>query len=64
MVDGGHLLFAVSGLAKVAIFTIPMAIGIDVDNQILNYHKFVRGGLNRHFCQPRGSSSGSLWFKV
>ncbi len=35
------LIITVSGLAKVAIFTIPIAIGS------------VCGALNRHFCQTR-----------
>jgi hypothetical protein len=43
----------VSGLAKVAIFTIPKAFGIDVENQTLINHKCVCGALNRHFCQTR-----------
>jgi hypothetical protein len=51
----------VSGLAKVAIFTIPIAIGIDAENQTLNNHKCVCGALNRHFCQTRVSSRAFLF---
>jgi hypothetical protein len=45
-------LLTVSGLAKVAIFTIPNAFGIDPENQTLIYHdpdsyRDVCGALNR-----------------
>jgi len=40
---------AVSGLAKVAIFT----TNVDAENQTLINHKCVCRALNRHFCQTR-----------
>jgi len=68
------LLITFSGLAKVAIFTIPIAIGIDAQNQTLINHDLSRlsgkcvcarlnrngqGVLNRHFCETRFIASGS-----
>ena len=46
----------VSGLVKVAIFT----TNIDAESQCLINHKCVCGAMNRHFCQTRVSSSGSI----
>ena len=50
-----------SGLAKVAIFTIPNAFGIDAENQTLINHpailRDVCGALNRHFCQLKISKA-------
>jgi hypothetical protein len=40
------------GLGEVAFFTIPIAVGIDAENQCLIDLKCVSGALNRHFCQP------------
>jgi hypothetical protein len=55
---GGDSL-TVSGLAKVAIFTIPKAFGIDAENQTLITHKCVCGALNRQFFE--GAVSGSVF---
>jgi hypothetical protein len=38
-------------------FTIPIAIGIDAENQTLINHKCVCGALNRHFCQLKISEA-------
>ena len=46
--------------AKLAIFTIPIAIEIDAKNQTLFNYKCVYGALNRHFCQTPVTSWCSL----
>jgi hypothetical protein len=47
----------VSGLAKVAIFSIPIAIGIDAESarwRMINHQpRLICGALNRHYCQTR-----------